>query len=176
MENINDKMETGSQEMAAAAMEESQAQASDQAVVEDTAQGAVQATEDAARQQFLTHIQGLEQQGEALRQVFPGFDLRRELRDPLFARLTAPDVGLSVEDAYYTVHRQQLQAAAMELTAQRTAQRITSAIRSGMRPVENGISGQAPSVTACDYRSMSPEQRKELKARIRAGEKIYPGL
>ena len=123
---------------------------------------------------FRTHIQSLEQQGEAMRQVFPGFDLRRELRHPLFVRLTAPDVGLSVEDAYYTLHRHAIQAAAMEATAQRTARQITSAIRSGMRPVEHGMSGQAPSVAACDYRSMSPEQRKALKDRIRSGEKIYP--
>ena len=120
------------------------------------------------------HIADLEAQGEALKGLFPGFDLRRELQNPMFARLTAPDVGLSVEDAYFVAHRRQLQAAAMQTAARRTAQRITNAIASGMRPVEHGVRGQAPSVAACDYRSMSPQQRQELKARIRAGEKIYP--
>ena len=126
----------------------------------------------ALRGYYISHIQGLERQAAAMQAVFPGFDLRRELGNPMFARLTAPDVGLSVEDAYYTVHRRSLQSAAMQVTAQRTARRITEAIRSGMRPVESG--GGTPAVGVQDYRSMSPQERAALKARIRAGEKIFP--
>ena len=128
------------------------------------------------QQKFQQHIMKMEQQGEALKKVFPNFDLRTELQNPVFARMTSPNVGLSVEDAYYAVHRNEIQAAAMQVTAQKTAQKISNAIQSGSRrPNENGTSGQAPSVTTFDYRSMSPEQRKALKDRIRSGEKIYPG-
>lgn len=128
------------------------------------------------QQRFQQHIMKLEQQGEAMKQVFPNFDLRKELQNPTFARLTSPNMGMSVEDAYYAVHRKEIQAAAMQVTAQKTAQKISNAIQSGSRrPNENGTSGQAPSVTTFDYRSMSPEQRKALKDRIRSGEKIYPG-
>lgn len=128
------------------------------------------------QQKFQQHIMRLEQQGEEMKKVFPNFDLRTELRNPVFARMTSPNVGISVQDAYYAVHRNEIQAAAMQVTAQKVAQKISNDIQSGnRRPNENGTSGQAPSVTTFDYRSMSPEQRKALKDRIRSGEKIYPG-
>ena len=127
-------------------------------------------------QKIQQHFVKLEQQAEAMKKVFPNFDLRTELQNPVFVRMTSPNVGLSVEDAYYAVHRKELQTAAMQVTAQKTAQKISNAIQSGSRrPNENGTSGQAPSVTTFDYRSASPEQRAALKARIRSGEKIFPG-
>ena len=128
------------------------------------------------QQKIQQHIMKLEQQGEAMKKVFPNFDLRTELKNPAFARMTSPNVGISVEDAYYAVHRNEIQTAAMQVTAQKTAQKISNAIQAGSRrPDENGTSGQAPSVTTFDYRSMSPQQREALKKRIRSGEKIYPG-
>ena len=128
------------------------------------------------QQKFQQHIMKLEQQGEAMKQVFPNFNLRKELQNPVFARMTSPNVGLSVEDAYYAVHRKELQSAAMQVAAQKTAQKISNDIQAGnRRPSENGTSGQAPSVTTFDYRNASREQREALKARIRSGEKIYPG-
>ena len=134
------------------------------------------AYKDLERQKIQQHLMKLEQQGEDLKKVFPKFDLRTEMQNPVFVRMTSPNVGLSVEDAYYAVHRQELQAAAMQVTAQKVAQKISNDIQAGnRRPNENGTSGQAPSVTTFDYRSMSPQQREALKKRIRSGEKIYPG-
>lgn len=138
---------------------------------------------ETARQQeqaVQEHFYSLQQQADRLRRKYPGFDLQRELQNPAFARLTAPHVGVSLEDAYYTVHRNQIESAALRVAARRTADRISGAIRAGsLRPVENGTSGAAPSVTAFDYRNASPAQREALKARIRKagarGEKIYPG-
>lgn len=132
------------------------------------------------QQKIQQHIQKLEQQGEALKKVFPKFDLRKELQNPAFARMTAPNIGISVEDAYYAVHRNEIQAAAMQVTAQETAKKISNSIQSGQRrPVENGVSGQAASVTTFDYRSASREQREAIKRQIREaaarGEKVYPG-
>lgn len=132
------------------------------------------------QQKFQNHIQKLEQQGEAMKAVFPKFDLRTEMQNPTFARLTSPNIGLSVEDAYYAVHRKDLQTASMEVAAKQTAKMISNAIQSGSRrPDETGSATQAPSVTTFDYRKASRAQREELKARIRSaaarGEKIYPG-
>lgn len=142
----------------------------------DTARQQREQARTLEEQKFQQHIVKLEQQAEAMKKVFPNFDLRTELQNPAFARMTSPNVGISVEDAYYAVHRNELQTAAMQVTAQKTAQMISNSIASGSRrPNENGTSGQAPSVTTFDYRSMSPEQRNALKARIRSGEKIYPG-
>ncbi len=142
----------------------------------ETARQQRQQQQTLEQQKFEQHIVRLEQQGEEMKKVFPNFDLRTELQNPNFARMTSPNVGISVEDAYYAVHRKELQTAAMQVTAQKTAQSISNAIASGSRrPDENGTSGQAPSVTTFDYRSMSPEQRNALKAKIRSGEKVYPG-
>ena len=128
------------------------------------------------QQKIQQHFQKLQQQGEEMKKVFPDFDLRKELQNPAFVRMTSPNVGISVEDAYYAVHRKELQTAAMQVTAQMTAKKVSNAIQAGTRrPAENGITGRSPSVTTFDYRSMSPEQRNALKARIRSGEKIYPG-
>lgn len=132
------------------------------------------------QQKFQQHIVKLEQQGEAMKQVFPNFDLRKELQNPVFARMTSPNVGISVQDAYYAVHRNEIQAAAMQVTAQKTAQKISNSIASGSRrPNENGTSGQAPSVTTFDYSKASPEQRNAFKQFIRSeaaqGRKVYPG-
>ena len=111
-----------------------------------------------------------------MKKVFPNFDLKTEMQNPVFARMMAPDMPFTVEQAYHAVHHKELQSAAMQVTAQKVAQKISNDIQSGRRrPSENGTSGQAPSVTTFDYRSMSPEQRKSLKDRIRSGEKIYPG-
>ena len=127
-------------------------------------------------QKFQNHIMKLEQQGEALKKVFPNFDLRNELRNPVFARMTSPNVGISVEDAYYAIHRNEIQKASMQVTAQKVKQKVSNAIQAGSRrPNENGTSGQAPSVTTFDYARASREQREALKRRIRSGEKIYPG-
>ena len=131
-------------------------------------------------QKIHQHIISLEQQGEAMKKVFPNFDLRTELKNPAFARMTSPNVGISVEDAYYAVHRNEIQTAAMQVTAQKTAQKISNAIQAGSRrPDESGASSQAPSVNTFNYRNASREQREDLKRRIRdaaaRGEKLYPG-
>lgn len=127
------------------------------------------------------HINRLLQQGEELKKTFPDFDFFEECRkNPAFARMTAPNVGLSVEDAYYAVHRNEIQQAAMQVTAQKAAQKISKSIQAGQqRPAENGIAGQGASVTTFNYRTASREQREALKRRIleahARGEKIYPG-
>ena len=68
----------------------------------------------------------------------------------------------------------------MQVTAQKTAEKISNAIASGSRrPNESGTSSQAPSVSTFDYAKASPEQReafkKDLRARMARGEKVYPG-
>ena len=146
----------------------------------DTARQQREEARTLEQQKIQQHIQKLEQQGEALKKTFPNFDLRTELQNPAFARMTSPNVGISVEDAFYAIHRNEIQTAAMQVTAQKTAQKISNAIQAGSRrPVENGTTGQAASVTTFDYSKASKEQRDALKKQIREaaarGEKLYPG-
>jgi DNA-binding transcriptional MerR regulator len=133
--------------------------------------------EQALQQHFIS----LERQGEELKKIFPNFDLRKELQNPAFARMTAPGKGImSVEDAYRAVHRQEIDSAASQIIAQKTAEKISNAIQSGSRrPDESGASSQAPSVSTFDYSKASREQReafkRDLRARMARGEKVYPG-
>lgn len=133
------------------------------------------------QQRIQQHFQRLEQQGQELKKIFPQFDLATELRNPAFARMTAPGTGImSVEDAYRAVHRAEIEAAAMQVTAQKAAEKLSNSIQAGQRrPAEAGTSGQAPSVTTFDYRSASRDQREALKKRILSeaanGRKVYPG-
>lgn len=132
------------------------------------------------QQKLQQHIRQLYEQGEALKKTFPNFDLRTELQNEAFKRMTSPGVGLSVEDAYYAVHRKEIQTAAMQVATDKATKMLSNSIQAGQRrPAENGTSGQAASVTTFDYRQASKAQREELKRQIRAaasrGEKLYPG-
>lgn len=125
---------------------------------------------------FYSHFRDLQRQAALLKQTYPDLDLNRELQDPVFSRLTSPGVGLSVEDAYYAVHRKQLQ----EQMLRTAAQQVTEAIASGAgRPRENGLNRQAPAVTGFDYRNATKQQREDLKRNIRQaaaqGKKLFPG-
>ena len=111
----------------------------------------------------------LNNQADELRKVFPNFNLQAELQNPAFARLVDPKIGISVEDAYYTVHRKEIQAASMQIATQKTAEMMSNAIASGSkRPQESGTMSQAPSVTTFDYRNASKEQREAFKKELRA--------
>ena len=146
----------------------------------ETARNQREEARNLEQQKLHNHFVKLEQQGEALKKVFPNFDLRTELQNPVFARMTSPNVGVSVEDAYHAIHRKEIMSAGMQVTAQQTAQKISNAIQAGSRrPDENGTSGQSASVTTFDYSKASKEQREALKREIYAakarGEKLYPG-
>ena len=126
-------------------------------------------------QKINQHFARLEQQGEAMKARFPGFDLRKELQNPAFARMTAPDSGLTVEDAYFAVHRAEIQSAQAKVVAEQTAKQMANSIRSNSaRPDESG-SQQGSSTVSFDYSKASRAQRDELKRSIRSGERILPG-
>ena len=147
----------------------------------DTARQQKEEARNLEQKRLHDHFVKLEQQGEALKKVFPKFDLRTELKNPAFARMVAPGQGImSVEDAYKAIHRKEIEAAQSQVIAQRTTQKISNAIQAGSRrPDENGTSGQSASVTTFDYSKASKAQRDALKQQIRAaaarGEKLYPG-
>lgn len=97
----------------------------------ETARQQREQQETLEQQKFQQHMQKLERQSAEMKKVFPKFDLRQELQNPAFARMTSPNVGVSVEDAYYAVHRKEIQTTAMQVTAQKTAQKISNAIQAG---------------------------------------------
>ena len=134
---------------------------------------AAQAPEDYS--QFEAHIQSLQHQETELKQQFPEFSLSQELQNPVFLQLTAPGTGISLEDAYYAIHRKELQQAA----ARQVREQVVSAIQAGaIRPREAGAAAQGPSTLSFRYDSATKEQRDAFKKELRRawgrGETVYP--
>ena len=126
------------------------------------------------------HIAGLIAQGEKMKAVFPNFDLRKEMENPQFRRLTARGVNVSVEDAYHIVHRKELELAQAQIVDRKATERVQNTIRAGQaRPDESGASSQASTVTTVDWKHATPEQLKAQAKRIRLaaaqGRKLKPG-
>jgi hypothetical protein len=108
------------------------------------------------------HLDSLRAQAAELSKTVPGFDLKREMENPGFVRLTAPHTGLSVEQAYYAVHHREL----TENMRQESMRWAVKSLRSGAARPEELKGGQSASTAASDPRQMSREQRAALKKRI----------
>lgn len=141
---------------------------------EDQAAKAAQQQQDEMRARFEGHLRGLIAQGEQLKQTFPNFDLRKELQNPQFARLTSPEVGVDVETAYWTVHRKELQGRAMQVAAQKSQEKLSQAVQSGMnRPSENGARSVSPALDIrSDPRKLDRNDLREIRRQVREGKKI----
>ena len=128
---------------------------------------------------FQQHLAKLVQQAEALKQTFPDFDLKKELENPNFKRMTAPDVGLSVEDAYYATHHAELAPKAVMAGVQHAQRQIAQSLQANAsRPVEGAMTGnQQAARIAIDPRNMTAEQRHRMREdfarRSARGEKVY---
>lgn len=119
------------------------------------------------------HFESLSRQGEALREVFPGFDIMQEMRNPEFVRLTAPGTGVSVKDAFYALHGEEIQRDSMRYAAQRAGERLAASVQAGAsRPLENGMLKPAPVSLGVDIRGMDKKTREEYRRRIHSGETI----
>ena len=119
------------------------------------------------------HFRNLAGQAEELKKTFPDFDLTREMMNPAFVRMTAPETGVSVKDAYYAVHGEEIQRESMMYAALQASRRIAASVQAGAcRPVENGIQGACPVMIGVDIRGMSRKQREDYRRRIHSGETV----
>lgn len=124
---------------------------------------------DREEEAFNQHIAKLQQQAEELKKSVPGFDLIAELRgNQKFAQLTSPQYGLSVEDAYYLVHRAEIDAGA-RMASRRIAM---SQAANASRPTENGLLDQAAVEIKADPSKWSKKDREEVRRRVQRGDKI----
>lgn len=124
--------------------------------------------EEQTRQHYLAMVE----EARTLGEVYPGFDLRAELQNPAFARLTQPAVMKALgglKGVYEAVHREELakqrEAAAAQLARQQTAQTIAA----GGRPAElgGGVGTQGAAKT-----KWTREEVNSIAERVRRGEKI----
>jgi len=110
-------------------------------------------------------------QSEALKGVYPSFNLQAELQNSRFVDLLKNNID--VRTAYEVLHKDEIIPAAMQFTAKQVEQKLTNKIiANGARPNENGISSQASAVVKSDVSQLSKEDRAEIIRRVARGEKI----
>lgn len=79
-------------------------------------------------------------QADALKQLYPDFDLGAEMRDARFAGMLRS--GVDMRSAFYALHGDEILPAAMQYAARTVEQRLAGAMRAGAdRPGENGLHG-----------------------------------
>ena len=110
-------------------------------------------------QQLREHFQKMQQQANDVQSIMPGFNLQDAINDPAFVRLTSPEVGMTVKQAVWALHGDEIRAQEASAIAQRAKLDAANAIRSGIRPRENGGSTATVS-TAPNMKNMSRDERR----------------
>ena len=126
-------------------------------------------------QMLREHFGKLSQQAEVMRQSYPNFDLQKELENKDFLRLTSPDVGLSVEDAFFAVHHKELAPQMMAYGMQRAKQQMGQTLQAQRnRPAEGAMrsQGQPAATVRIDPRNMTRREREEIKRQVRLGKRV----
>lgn len=127
----------------------------------------------AQEQMLRQHFEGLARQAEEFKKTFPDFDLQKEMANETFRRLTSPNSGLRLEDAYYAVHHKELAPQAMAYGIERAKSQISQSLQANKRrPTEGAAQGGQSFNMSIDPRTMTREQREQLKQRVRRGERI----
>lgn len=116
------------------------------------------------------------EQAEACKQFYPSFDLEQELQDEETGErmMKLMQSGVDVRTAFEVIHKDDIIGGAMAKTAQVIAQKTVNNIRSrGMRPQENGVSGNgAPVSMTTDVNKMTRKDREEIARRVMRGERV----
>ena len=113
-------------------------------------------------------------QARELEQLFPGFDLRRELGDARFAGMLLS--GVDIASAYQALHAGQILPAAMEYAARTVDNRLAEAMRTGAyRPGENGLDSGAAALTGRNVTKMTRQDYDRVCRMVERGERVSFG-
>lgn len=111
------------------------------------------------------------EQSDALKQIYPNFDLDAEIKNPRFVDLLKNNVD--VRTAYEVLHKDDIIRGAMQFTADTVQTKLANnIIAGGNRPSENGIGQTSPAVVKNDVSQLSRADREEIIRRVARGEKI----
>lgn len=125
-----------------------------------------------AEQEAKAELQRLQTEAEQVRQMFPDFDLNKEMQNPVFQKLIAN--GVNMNSAYTSVHADEILTGAMQRTAQAVREATANEIAArGTRPRENASSSRAAATMKTDVTKLSDAELRELSRRARAGEMVY---
>ena len=120
-------------------------------VAQIEAEKAEQQKREAMQQQIML----LRQNAEKTKAQFPQFDLETEMQSEKFRRLCAVNNG-DTTSAYMACHWNEILPATVQMASRQIQNQTAQAVASNMaRPIENGLSSQAPSVVKQDFTGMS---------------------
>lgn len=134
----------------------------------------VAAAEKAEQQQkHREHFADLHRQAEELKQLFPDFDLEKEMQNEKFFRMTAPG-AFSVEEAFYALHGKELGPQLMAYGVQQGKDQISRSIQANARrPVEGASMAASRSIEPhVDPKGLTDKQYDDIVNRVRRGERI----
>lgn len=117
-----------------------------------------QRAEEARQEELRQQIAVIQNNAQKTKAMFPQFDLDVEMQNTQFARLVGATQG-DTTAAYKTLHWDELfnnaVGQATEVAKQQTANAIAS---NKSRPIENGMSSNAPAVMTTNFSGMNLEQ------------------
>lgn len=107
------------------------------------------------QQQFQAEINALKQSAERTKAMYPSFDLDAEMQNEKFRVLCAATHGDTLA-AYRAMHHDELMNAQSQVIAQQAHQQAANTVYANKsRPIENGLSSQAATVTQTNWKGAS---------------------
>lgn len=125
------------------------------------------------QRQVRGHFEGLQQQAEEVKKLYPGFDLNAELGNKAFVEMTKPGSSIDVLTAYRALHHDELAGAEMKYAVEKSAQKISASVAANSRrPAENGLGASVAMTSKTDPESLGRDDFREIRKRVARGEKI----
>lgn len=114
------------------------------------------------------------QEAEGVKAKYPSFDFRAECQNRDFMGMLK--AGVSVENAYRTLHMDEINEATARAAAKTASEQMAANIKAkAARPSENGTSRQSAVITKSDVHNLSKQDRAEAVRRAMRGETIRFG-
>lgn len=138
---------------------------------------ALKREQQSMRDQMLQkHFSSLAKQAEEMKKQFPDFDLQKELKNENFFKLTTPEVGISVRDAYFAIHHDELAPQMMAYGMERAKQQMGQTLQAQRRrPAEGAMNAQSNQAADfnVDIRAYKPSERRKIYDLIHKGKMTW---
>ena len=110
-------------------------------------------------------------EGEQLKKLFPSFNFKTELKNPVFSSLLKS--GMPLSKAYTAAHSDEILKSAVSSTAKKVAEQTLKSIRAnGSRVAENGLHSSAGTVRKTDVSSLTGKEIRSIIKQVENGSKI----
>lgn len=122
-----------------------------------------QKEEMARQEQMRQQIMTLRQNAERTKAQFPDFDLETEMQNDTFRRLCAATNG-DTTAAFKACHHDEIIANTVRVASRQIQSQTAQSVASNKtRPIENGISSQAPSVVEQSFKGMTLKELNDYR-------------